>query len=301
MASSTPSRVGVSTPTKNINTLVPDIYKVVDEGIELTEQERAELGAQLVDAVMQGLGKREEQPKGFLRMSNYGTPCKRKLWYTVNFPELAERIAAHTRIKFTWGHLTEALALFLTKKTGRKVEGSQDELEFQGIKGHRDAVIDGVTVDVKSANSRGMQKFRDHSLMDDDPFGYLKQLSLYAAASKDDPLVTVKKEAAFLAVDKELGHLVLDKYKVEEITEDDVKELKEVLANDEPPRRHYSPEPDGSSGNLKLPVACAYCPYKKECWKQSNQGRGLRTFIYSTGPRWLTHVARPPNVPEVEN
>jgi len=284
---------------KNINNLVPDIYKVVDEGIELTDLEKTELGKELVNAVMQGLGKREEQPKGLLRMSNYGTPCKRKLWYSVNFPELAERIAAHTRIKFTWGHLTEALALFLTKRTGHKVEGQQDELDVQGIKGHRDAVIDGVTVDVKSANSRGMQKFREHSLDRDDPFGYLKQLSLYTTAAKDDPRVSVKREAAFLAVDKELGHLVLDKYKVEEISAEEIQETKEMLEHNEPPRRHYTPEPDGSSGNLKLPIACAYCPYKKECWKQSNQGRGLRTFIYSTGPRWLTHVARAPNVPEV--
>jgi hypothetical protein len=285
----------------SLSNLVPDIYETVSKGIELNANERAELGEQLVSAVLQGLGKNEEQPKGILRMSNFGTPCTRKLWYTVNTPEKAEPLEPWARIKYTIGHLLEAMILMVGKKTGKHaIEGTQTELDFHGIKGHRDAVIDGVVVDVKSANSRGMDKFKNHSLEDDDPFGYLDQLSLYTAASKDDPMVTVKKEAAFLAVDKESGRLVLDKYKVKDIDEDTIEAKKKMLAADAPPRRAYLPESDGKSGNQKLGVACSYCPYKHTCWSDANKGRGLRGFWYSTGPRWLTWVEREPEVSEIQ-
>ena len=57
---------------------------------------------------------------------------------------------------------------------------------------------------------------------------------------------------------------------------------------------------DGSSGNRKLDVGCSYCAYKVDCWKDSNNGTGLRKFIYANGPRYLTQVAKKPDVPEVE-
>lgn len=280
---------------KSISTLIPDIYTVVDKGIELDAGERSELGLKLVEAVMQGLGKKEEasQKGRGLRMSNFGTPCKRKLWYIVNMSEVAEKLNPWTKIKFTYGHLLEQLALLLTKKAGHKVEGEQDEVYFEGIKGHRDAVVDGVLIDVKSANARGMDKFRDHRLESDDPFGYLDQLGLYAAAGRDDPLVEVKREAGFLVIDKELGHLVLDRYKVKDITKEEIDETKEMLRSDVPPRRHYDPIPDGKSGNYQLDMPCRYCDYKATCWP------GLRVFLYSNGPRFLTRVVREPEVKEI--
>lgn len=289
----------MASTSKSISSLIPDIYTAVDNGIELTEDEKKELGAKLVDSVMQGLGKKEEQPKGLLRMSNFGTPCKRKLWYTVNMSEAAEKLNPWTRIKFTYGHLLEQVALLLTKKAGHKVNGEQDTVNYEGIKGHRDAVVDGVLIDVKSANARGMDKFRDHRLESDDPFGYLDQLGLYAAAGRDDPLVEVKREAGFLVIDKELGHLVLDRYKVKDITKEEIDATKDMLKQPDPPRRHYDPVKDGESGNYQLDMPCRYCDYKHVCWKDSNNGVGLRTFLYSNGPRWLTRVMREPNVKEI--
>ena len=286
---------------KSINTLIPDIYEQVDKGLILTDEEKQELGTKLVDAVMQGLGKKEEQPKGLLRMSNFGTPCKRKLWYIVNMPEVAERLNPWTKIKFAYGHLLEAVVLLLTKKAGHEVTGEQDTLSTENIVGHRDAVIDGVLVDVKSANARGMDKFREHKLESDDPFGYLDQLALYSRASQSDPLVSVKKEAAFVAIDKELGHIVLDKYKVKDITKEEIDDTKRMLGSDTPPRRHYDPVPDGKSGNYQLDMPCRYCDYKHECWKDANGGKGLRSFIYSTGPRWFTRIVREPEVKEITN
>ena len=38
-----------------------------------------------------------------------------------------------------------------------------------------------------------------------------------------------------------------------------------------------------------------YCDYKKICWSDANNGKGLRVFDYSDGKHFLTHVEREPN------
>ncbi len=82
----------------------------------------------------------------------------------------------------------------------------------------------------------------------------------------------------------------------------DVKEkiakLKTCLESDTPPPRCYPDEADGVTGNRKLGVNCSYCSFKNECWSDSNKGEGLRKFIYSNGPRWLTTVKNEPKVSE---
>lgn len=277
---------------KSIQTLPSDIYKTIEQGIEVNEEEAKELGERLAKAALQGVAPREN--KGALRMSNLGTPCDRKLWYTVNTPDEQEPLDGKAKFKFTYGHLIEELTLFLAKKAGHKVEGEQDRLEINGIVGHRDAVIDGVVVDVKSASSRGMYKFEKHKLEEDDPFGYLDQLNLYRTASLNDPLVQVKGEAAFIAIDKEMGNIVVDRYKKNDKDYESLtQEKKDMVQSPEIPKRRYLPQADGASGNYKLGTECSYCPFKKSCWP------GLRTFIYSSGPRYLTQVKRTPDVPEI--
>lgn len=279
----------------NITTLPQDIYKTIDEGITLTEDQKTELGVALSGAVLAGLGKREQESQtNTLRMSNFGTPCERKLWYTVNEPDKAEPLDGKTKFKFTYGHILESLVLFLAKLAGHKVEGQQERLEVNGVVGHRDAIVDGVLVDVKSSSSFGIKKFKEHGLEGDDPFGYLDQLNLYLAASRDDPRLLVKGEAAFIGVGKEMGDIVVDRYKKDDRDWDKlVENKKKMLAEEKPPKRRYMPEPDGASGNMKLPTPCSYCQFKHHCHP------GLRGFFYSNGPRWLTHVMRTPDVPEI--
>ena len=50
---------------------------------------------------------------------------------------------------------------------------------------------------------------------------------------------------------------------------------------------------------MKLPNECKWCPHKFECHKDSNEGKGLRTFKYSNGLTYLTKVVRTPRVEEV--
>ena len=70
--------------------------------------------------------------------------------------------------------------------------------------------------------------------------------------------------------------------------------------SEQPPARCYNDTKDGESGNRKLAIGCVFCPYKKKCWADANGGAGLRAFKYSNGVRYLTQVAKTPNVEELE-
>lgn len=287
---------GSAEPTavpKSISTLVKDIYAYLDGNAKIDPQRVKVLGDRLAETITERLTNGNQTPE--LRMSNFGTKCDRQLWYRIKCPTEAEPLDGKARFKFLFGDILEDVVLVLAEEAGHRVTGRQTTLELAGIKGHRDAVIDGVLVDVKSANARSFTKFEKHELEEDDPFGYLTQIGLYSAASKDDPLVEVKGEHAFLAVDKELGTLVVDKYKIDRSRdwEKEIREKRQVLERTDPPARGYSDVPDGASGNRKLGVACSYCPFKHKCWP------GLRTFQYSNGRRHLTVVEREPEVKEV--
>lgn len=225
-------------------------------------------------------------------MSNVGSPCERKLYYSVNTPEEAEPLTASTIFKFSFGDMIELLLLFLSQTAGHTVEGTQDTQEIEGIKGHRDAVIDGVVVDVKSASTYSFAKFRDGDLSaGNDAFGYIDQLQSYLYAGQDDPVVTDKSRAAFLVADKTLGHICLDIHEKKSIPYDLIyKHKKEMVNAPEAPPRGFTAVADGKSGNEKLGVNCSYCDFKDKCWP------GLQTYIYSTGPRYLTTVVREPKV-----
>lgn len=274
---------------KSISTLVPDIYKVIGEGKKLDPKRSQEFGQRLATLLTDRLAAPETG--GQLRMSNFGSKCDRQLWYRVNQFEAAEPLKPNTKFGFNYGEIIEQYVLFLAEEAEHKVEYRQGEVELYGVKGHIDAIIDGCLVDVKSANSRSFDKFKFHRLNSDDPFGYLTQLNMYLAAVQDR--VEVKGEAAFLAIDKELGHIVLDRYRKQERDwKAEVDRRKALLNAVEPPRRPYSPEPYGKSGNYQLPLPCRYCPFKNTCWPE------LRTFIYSSGPVFLTKVVKEPDVQE---
>lgn len=285
------------TPEKNIHTLVKDIYTVVSDGVNLTKEQAEEFGRRMSEMIVKRLSESTQDKETNLRMSNVGTKCNRKLWYTVNMPGAAERLTPNTKLKFLYGDMVEVLVLYLAEIAGHKVEGMGDTLELNEVQGHRDAVIDGLLVDVKSASGLGFSKFKYHKLEADDPFGYLPQLSSYLAASEDDPKVAIKGQAGFLAVDKEQGHLVLDIYnfKDNEAVKENIDKKKEAVKSKTPPPREYTDELDGANGNRRLKVNCSYCVFKNECWPN------LRTFLYSTGPKYLTNVERLPQTPELVN
>ena len=281
---------------KTIHTLVEDINAVIQGkgGWDNTVNEY--FMKTMGEAATRRLSSEEEEHTPSLRMSNIGTPCKRKLWYHLNSKEPVEELPSHTKMSFFFGDMIENLLLSLAKAAGHTVTGEQDEVTAYGIVGHRDAVIDGVVVDVKSASTKGFDKFKYNQLRVDDPFGYIQQLTGYVHASKDDPLVTDKKGGAFLVMDKQFGHICLDYYDLSpelHLLERHINECKVFSSLPVPPHRGFEPVPEGKSGNMKLPPGCTYCPYKETCWPDA------RKFLYSTGPVWLTKVAKLPQVKEI--
>jgi hypothetical protein len=284
------------------DTVVSDIYQMIDtkeipEGVPV-EQVINDFGENVKEILRNNITEHEFDRRK-LRMSNIGKK-DRQLWYSYNGYE-GEELMPHTRIKFLYGHLIEEMILALTKLSGHDVTDEQKRVEVDGIKGSMDCKIDGVLTDVKSASPYGFKKFKDGSLIDNDPFGYVDQIKGYAHAEGDT-------QFGWLAMDKTNGHLAYLKYDMADESQwywtklnffsikDRIKNIKEVVKSKTAPKRCYGHQPDGKSGNMKLGVGCSYCAYKHTCWEDA----GLRTFIYSNGPRYLTYVAREPDVLEVD-
>ena len=277
---------------KKIETLIEDIQDVLVNGAsDIPKDALAAFGESMVNLMTYRLTKEDQVPR--LRMSNIGSPCERKLWLEINQPQDREDFTPETYLKFLYGDLLEELLLFLAQVAGHKVEGRQSEQDIEGIKGHRDAVIDGVLVDVKSASNYAFKKFKEGTLDKDDPFGYRTQLQSYLFASQDDPVVTDKSRAAFFVIDKTSGHLCLNFHAKKEFDfPTNYKQRIAAINSPTVPPRSFAPVEDGKSGNMKLDTFCSYCPVKSACYPN------LRTFLYSNGPRFLTTVVREPNAYE---
>lgn len=279
--------------SKNLNTLVDDIYSNLEslsngKGLDISEDLIEDFGEKMKDAIRNWSSSREDVPS--VRMSNLGKPL-RQLWYDVNRDDIPTSTDKALPIKFLYGHLLEEVVLLLVRMANHEVSDEQKEIKVDGVKGHIDCVIDGEVIDVKTASNFSFKKFEEGRLSEDDPFGYIAQLSGYEKAIGTDG-------GGFLALNKESGELCL--YRPEEQHKIDIpkkiKQVKAALSNDTPPERCFSPVPDGKSGNMKLARQCNYCIHKHECFKDMNEGKGLRVFMYANGPRYLTHVENEPRV-----
>ncbi len=271
-----------------------DIYDVVerDEGWFSEQVSKAfseELGLKLIA----NLSPRDTGVQPTLRLSALGDRCPHARWLSIHSPSLQEPLPAQARIKFAYGHVIEALAISMAKAAGHEVTGEQDVVHCHGIKGHRDCVIDGCIVDVKSSSSQSFSKFKDGSIRENDTFGYLDQLDGYIVASAQDPLVTVKDRGYLLVIDKQLGHFCLYEHILRpESIEKKIAEAKAIVELSSPPACTCGIEKDGESGNFKLDLRASYNGYKHACME--SRGIKLRTFLYSNGPRFLTTVIRRP-------
>lgn len=282
---------------KTIKTLVEDIYNLFSlNPVDMSEEE--------VDKYIDNFGEMvklhtkkflydEESVDKKLRLSQIGKP-DRQLWYNINSNTERASLTSSTRIKFLYGYILEEFLLMCASIAGHDVKDQQKEVSVGGVVGHQDCVIDGVLVDVKSASTSSFKKFKNNNLLEDDPFGYIAQISAYAQANG-------LKDAAFLAIDKSTGEIVLTPVHSMEFinAEARIKHLKGLVDSDIIPDRCYDPVPDGKSGNSKLPVGCVFCSHKRECWSDANAGRGIRVFKYAQGKRYLVHVSKEPDVPEV--
>lgn len=280
---------------KSIYTLVSDVYELIKRKDGWFTPELAdELGRDISARLQVALG--DKKGPSTLRLSQMGNRCPHALWQSIHHPELAEPLPPWAEIKYAYGHVLEALAICLAKAAGHTVSGEQDVLELDGIKGHRDCVIDGCVVDVKSASSFSFNKFKDGSIKESDSFGYLDQIDGYVVASADDPLVTVKDRGYLWAIDKTLGKMVTYEHKIRpESIRKRIAECKRIVGLATPPKCTCGTIEFGKSGNIKLDTKASYSNYKHTCFPH------LRTFIYATGPVYLTKVVKRPeiHIPEI--
>lgn len=270
-----------------------DIYALFNPDVdhEINEDNLTAFGENIKDLMRQRL-KQYVPPSNPLRFSALGRP-NRQIWFDAH-PQAGtkERLVPKTYIKFLYGDLIEQMLLFLAKEAGHSVEQEQATVEVDGVQGHIDAIIDGTVVDVKSASPYGYQKFKREEVVGNDPFGYVAQLAGYST------VLTPGKSAAWLANDKVAGDICVSPLSETVIKyynpKERIEELRNVIQQEEPPELCYQPVPDGASGNLKLDTGCSYCAHKFRCHPD------LRTFLYSTGPRFLVKVAKTPLVPEID-
>jgi|TARA_R110000822_G_scaffold152194_1_gene291494 hypothetical protein len=281
-----------------LNTIVPDIYEHLEslsdgKALPLTEQDIDFAIAGMREALMSWAAPSERSKNFSVRMSNVGKPS-RQLWYEKRDPQGRGGIDGPTQIKFLYGHLLEEIVLMLVRMAGHTVTDEQKKVTVNGVIGHMDCKINGEVVDVKTASRFAFNKFRDGRLAQDDPFGYLGQLAGYEAAEGTE-------NGGFLVLNKESGELCM--YVPDDLDKPNIKttinKLLPALDLSIPPDFCYVPIADGKKGNMKLPKGCSWCKYKYECYKDSNDGQGLRTFKYSNGFTYLTEVVVEPKVEEL--
>jgi hypothetical protein len=297
--------------TKKIETLTEDIYEVLNQETDhepsskLASEYAMRIGGELAKATL-----KRDKPReiGKLWASDLGKPCMRQHWY--NFHSLTkEKLTGNTKFKFLYGNILEEAVLYMAEEAGHSVTDTQARVEYDlqrptgldwQITGRIDGFIDGILMDVKSTSSFGFQRYKDGIHYGNDSFGYLFQLGFY---KEFGDWTTANDEAGFVWIDKQNGHI---KYTPavtpnEETIIDRANAIADAIETEDEllVPRGYSPEPYGKSGNMSLPVSCSYCPHKKECWKDSNNGAGLRTFAYNHKPVHFTTVNREPKVQEI--
>ena len=283
------------TVEKTIHTLIPDIKNLISEGKTDIDEDNIDIFLKAITNDLKNfLDPKEKSRSGYLRMSSIGRE-DRKIWYDVHNKTQVKH-SPELLLKFFYGNIVEAFMLFLAAESGHKVTNQQEEVKIEGITGHIDAMIDGAVVDVKSASTRAFRKFKTKTLLGNDPFGYIGQISGYMDAKN-------VLEGGFLAFDKSTGDITF--MMVDELTKinatDRIKHLKEIISLDSPPDHCYEPVPLGVQGNYTLSISCSYCDYKNICWKDANNGSGLRVFQYSNGLKYFTNVEIEPKVEEITN
>jgi len=278
---------------KSIKTLLKDVNNVLTRDEWFDELQSEGYCRELGHGVLQSLTRKDEVPR--LRLSAMGDKCPRSLWASIHAPSVQTKFRPQTKLIFHYGNVIEQLALALAKAAGHEVTGEQDELVLDGIQGHRDCVIDGCIVDVKSTTSKGLQTFKAGGV-EEDIFlrSYLDQLDGYAVASLDDDLVTNKTHAYIWAIDKQLGHMCLYEHRIRpERIRERIGLYKSIVARAEPPECTCGRIVEKATGNILLDTKASYNPFKYFCHPR------LRTFIVKGKPKDYISVKQRPDGTEM--
>ena len=292
---------------KRVQTLGTDIYGVLDSSVEHTpDSDRAAHYAMNIGGAFAKATLKRDKPRelGKLWASDLGKKCLRQSWYKFNLPTAEAPLLGNTKFKFLYGNILEEAVLYMAEEAGHAVAYPQERVETiikdWDVSGKIDCTIDGVLVDVKSTSSYGFTRYRHGINASNDSFGYLQQLAFYQGHGRFE---RDANEQGFVWIDKQNGHIQYTSAPVENEASIDGRASSIIDAVEQSDEslvpRGYAPEAYGKSGNMSLGIGCSYCPFKRECWKASNGGTGLRTFLYNNKPVDFTTVSREPRVQEI--
>ena len=254
--------------------IVDDIYEALmpltkGKHLDISDQEIEDFGERMKIALKSWAKPPRRDSSFSLRMSNIGKPVRR-LWFDKNNEIKEDKPHPKTFIKFLYGHLLEEVLLVLARLTDNEVDSEQKEVVVDGVFGHMDCKINGEVVDIKTAS--GFEEAEG------------------------------TEEGGFLVINKENGELCffspddLDK----PVIRDRISKVVKAIKKTKPPEELcYQPVDEGKKGNRKLHKNCTFCPHKFECFKDCNEGEGLRTFKYNRGLTYFTKVVSTPRVEEV--
>ena len=286
-----------------MNNLIEDIYKTIEplsdgQALDISEQQIENFGEAMKDVMRSWANPTKRDSNFSIRMSNVGKGTRR-LWFDNKYKNKQSESKPNppTQIKFLYGHMLEELVKLFVTISGHDLTGEQKEVVVDSVSGHIDCIIDDEVVDIKTASGFAFSKFKNGTLRDDDPFGYLGQLAGYEESEGTS-------NGGLLVINKENGELCF--YQPEDLDKPNIrskiKNIKKALKKNTPPADLcFKPVADGTKGNEKIHKNCAWCPYKFECFEDSNNGKGLRVFQYSKGYAFLTKVVVQPKVQEVDH
>ena len=203
------------------------------------------------------------------RPSSLGKP-KCQLWFEKNKPDVAESLPSNFLFNMIIGDIVEAIfkgALRAAEVEFTDSESLKTTIGDEEISGECDLTLNNKVDDIKSASAWSYSnKFSDYStLHENDSFGYVAQLAVYAKALGLDAggwWVVNKANGDFKYVSA--SSMNID----EEITK--IENTINYLKNNEPFERCFEAVPETyrgvESGNTILPKECHFCRFKRTCW-----------------------------------
>ena len=211
----------------------------------------------------------------------------------------------NAKMRNTFGDLIEALAIFVLKSAGVKIDSEQKEVKYKfeedSMSGRLDVEIDNKVWDIKSTSPYSFEhKFGEkggfNEVVSKDSFGYASQGFLYAESMK-------KPFGGWIAINKSTGEwAVCEAPEVQDehsekyvgVAKDNYKALK----TKEPFKKCFDDVEElfrgKPTGNRVLGTVCSFCPYKLPCW-----GSGLQFLPQQQSkgksPKWVwyTKVTNP--------
>ena len=265
--------------SKNINTVIPDIYNVMKSKEYSGDLQTIAMqaGREVEEAIKNAFEPYEQKTN--LRMSGIGR-CERAQWYAVK-GYTPEELDGSVYLTFLQGHVLEAVIVALVKLAGHRIEDQQKKHTVEGINGSQDCTIDGELVDIKTASAWSWDNKFTPTGIADDGFGYIKQLSAYG---KNDN----REHGYFLALNKNKSTLKLCKQELEQDVDTFIVDLKDKMESDTPPMRLAKATTLTKQGEEKLCMTCSFCNFKNDCYgsliaRPIPSGKITNYFVDNTG------------------